>query len=199
MSVLTEALEQLTAWINQHHPKLAKSLRPGLTTEEIDNQSQTLPFQLSQEIRELYQWSNGCKIFRTPYYLDEMLNFVPLQKAIQYTQPSEAGHISDKLKIPGFFMFSEFERWVHFAVCDGNNTSPVLVVTDDPDTRLAYTSITSMVLLTLECYEKEIFHVGQYGFFVLNQALANDFKSCREKYNLMFNQESIRQKYNITI
>jgi hypothetical protein len=198
MSTLKEALEQLTAWVKQHHPNLAASKRPGLTPDEIDSQSQNLPFQLSQEIRELYQWSNECNIFRSPYYFDEMLNFVPLQTAVRYSQSSEAGYLSTQLNIPGFFMFSEFERWVHFAVCDEETISPILVVTDDPYTRIAYTSITSMVLTSLECYEKGVFHVGKYGYFVLNKSLANEFKAIREKHNLMFNEETIRQKYNIS-
>jgi hypothetical protein len=53
--------------------------------------------------------------------------------------------------------------------------------------------------LMMLCYEKEIFHMGKYGFFVLNKALAEDFQACREKHNLMYNQESIKQKYKITI
>lgn len=175
MSVLTEALDQLTVWLEQNHPNLAASLRPGLTLEEIDIQFQHLLLPISQEIYELYQWSNGCNLFRTYYYSDEALNFLPLETAIRYND--EAGYLSEQRNIPGFFMFSEFERWLHFAVCDGNQTSPVLVITDDPYTRLAYTSITSMVLTNLECYERGVFQIQSHRTF--SSVRLNDEKEFR--------------------
>jgi len=48
------------------HPGVAELLDSGLTSEEIDNQLQDIPVQITQEIKELYQWTNGCMLFPSP-------------------------------------------------------------------------------------------------------------------------------------
>ena len=55
MSVLINALERFEYWLWNNHPKIANSLSSVLTSEEINNMAQSLPFSLSSEIKELYQ------------------------------------------------------------------------------------------------------------------------------------------------
>ena len=211
MSVLTEALERFEYWLWNNHPEIASSLPPGLTIEEINNIAQSLPFSLSREIKELYQWSNSSSggLVTLSNYCYEIIGFMPLHRAIEITHDAE--HISEWLNLPCFYMFPEFERWVHFAVCDEEETSPILVATDDPCTRFAYANITSMVLTTIECYEKEIIRFGKYRT-EFNESLnvesdeldeyldaREEFENILNKNNSMFNQEAIRQKYNIEI
>ncbi|MEA5595266.1 hypothetical protein [Rivularia sp. UHCC 0363] len=219
MSVLTEALEKVEYWLWQNYPELANSLPSGLTAEEINDVAKSLPFSLSKEIQELYEWGNGSPgIFGTLNYSDEGLGFMSLEKAIANTLDCE--HITEWLNLPCFYMFPEFERWIHFAVCDEEETSPILVVTDDPCTRFAYASITSMVLTTVECYEKEIIVLGKYGGIKFNDSLTSnilyrysdilyqvdeyldaeeEFKNIVNKNNSIFNQQAIIEKYNIEI
>ncbi|MCU0536412.1 MAG: hypothetical protein MUD14_21195 [Hydrococcus sp. Prado102] len=207
MTVLTETLEQLEYWLWQNYPDLATSLNPGLTFEEIENLVQDLPVQITTEIREFYQWANGCGLFATPFF-HEPLGIMPLEKAIQYSY-DESEKVSEivmqlvELPIPNLVMFWEFERWIHFAVCDGNESSPILVVTDDYYTRLAYSSLTSMALTTLECYEKEIFKIEKGWktprIFDGSLALVEEFNSIRKRNNAAFNSNSIRELYNIKI
>ena len=216
MSVLINALERFEYWLWNNHPKIANSLSSGLTSEEINDMAQSLPFSLSEEIKELYQWSNGCSrgLVTLSSYCDEIIGFMPLDRAIKLTHDAE--HITEHLNIPCFYMFPEYERWIHFAVCDEEETSPILVVTDDPCTRFAYSNITSMVLTTIECYEKEIIIFGKYGT-QFNDSLTSEllnlesdeideyldakeeFEKILNKHNLMFNQQAIYQKYKIEI
>ena len=205
MTVLTETLDRLEYWLWQNHPGVAELLQPGLTSEEIDNRFKDIPVQITQEIKELYQWTNGCTTFFSPWQ-DETLNWMPLEKAIQYSyyQPhvvSECEPIVEKLEVPTFVMFREFERWVHFAVCDGNESSPILVITDDNYMRLAYSSITSMALTTLECYEQEIIHVDydRGTLLIPNESLFEEFNFIRKRNNAISNSESIRERYNIDL
>lgn len=207
MTVLTETLEQLEHWLWQHYPDVATLLNPGLTSEEIDNIVCDLPVQITKEIKEFYQWSNGCSLFATPFH-DEALALMPLEKAAQYSyyEPDGISAIVKRLvkrPIPNLVMFSEFERWIHFAVCDENESSPILVITDDYYTRLAYSSLTSMALTTLECYEKEIFKIEEGWtrpkFFDISSTLVEEFNSIRKRNNTIFNSESIRERYNIKI
>ena len=216
MSVLINALERFEYWLWNNHPKIANSLSSGLTSEEINNMAQSLPFSLSEEIKELYQWSNGCSrgLVTLSSYCDEIIGFMPLDKAIETTYDAE--HITEHLNIPCFYMFPEYERWIHFAVCDEKETSPILVVTDDSCTRFTYSNITSMVLTTIECYEKGIIIFSEYRT-EFNHSLTDEslniesdeldeyldakeeFEKILNKNNSMFNQQAIRQKYNIEI
>ena len=139
---------------------------------------------------------------------------------IKLLRSSEGEHISEWLNLPCFYMFPEFERWVHFAVCDEEEKSSILVVTDDPCTRFAYASITSMVLTTVECYEKEIVIFGEYGRTKFNDSLTSEFlyrdsddineymvdeyldakkefEKIQNKNNLLFDKEAIIKKYNM--
>lgn len=214
MSVITEALERFEYWLWQNHPDIAGSLNPGLTIEEINDMAKALPFSLSREIKELYQWRNGSPgIFGTLDYSDEGLGFVSLDRAIILTYECE--HITEWVNLPCFYMFPEYERWVHFAVCEEEETSPILIVTDDPYTRLSYTSITSMVLTTIECYEKEIIKLGDYRRTEFNHDLTSEslytesdeideyldareeFKNIQNKNNSLFDKEAILKKYNM--
>lgn len=85
MTVLTETLDRLEYWLWQNHPGVAELLKPGLTSEEIDNQIQDLLVQPTQEIKQLYQWTNGCDLFFTPFHPGETLCVMSLDKAIQYS------------------------------------------------------------------------------------------------------------------
>lgn len=205
MTVLTETLDRLEYWLWQNHPGVAESLEPGLTSEEIDNQFKDIPVQITQEIKELYQWTNGCTTFFSPWQ-NETLGWMSLEKAIQYSyyQPyvaSECEFIVENLEVPTFVMFGEFEELIHFAVCDGDNLSPILVTSDDNCIRLAYSSINSMALTTLECYEQEIIHVdyAQGSLSIPNESLREEFNFIRKRNNAIFNSESIRERYNIDL
>ncbi|BAY81092.1 PBS lyase HEAT-like repeat protein [Calothrix parasitica NIES-267] len=79
MSALTEALKRFEHWLWNNHPKRANSLPSGLTSEEINYMAQSLPFSLSEEIKELYQWSNGCStgLVTLSIYCDEIIGFMP--------------------------------------------------------------------------------------------------------------------------
>ncbi|MGB3653290.1 MAG: SMI1/KNR4 family protein, partial [Rivularia sp. (in: cyanobacteria)] len=63
MSNLTEALQRISVWMEKYQTekdgKKIPFLAPGLTFEEIENKLKNLPFKLSEELYELYQWHNG--------------------------------------------------------------------------------------------------------------------------------------------
>jgi hypothetical protein len=165
MSILTEALEELENWLSDNYPDKAASLPPGLTPEEIDSLAENLSFELPTEIRELYEWHDGSGnfgILLSNHTMDERPGFLSLEKAVDNSEVDEAGHITQRLGIDGFHLFPEFERWVHFSVCKNSEESPIWIVTDDPYIRLGYTSITSMILTTLECYQTGILEIGNY-------------------------------------
>ena len=55
MSEITEALQRIEVWLQNHMPNHAAQLRFGLTRDEIEKQVKDLPFSLPEEVYELYQ------------------------------------------------------------------------------------------------------------------------------------------------
>lgn len=57
-----KCLNKIYEWLEQYQPKVAESLQPGLTLDEIEEQARKLlPDRIAREVYELYQWKNGCK------------------------------------------------------------------------------------------------------------------------------------------
>ena len=59
MSKLLEELAYIFEWMEYTVPDLSEHYNPGLTREQIDKMVKDLPFKLSEEVYELYQWRNG--------------------------------------------------------------------------------------------------------------------------------------------
>jgi len=64
VSVLTEALNKILSWLEEHDDldfARLESLQPGLSFNEIEEKtSNLLPLCLPKEVYELYQWGNGA-------------------------------------------------------------------------------------------------------------------------------------------
>jgi hypothetical protein len=196
MSELKEALEQLDYWLYDNKPEIFDSLPSGLSSEEIDEQSYSLMFDLSTEIRELYQWRNGGGLLFYSIYGSEGLAYFPLNAAVRQTHDTGA-HIDNFLEKKqienAFFMFREFERWIHFVDCSQEGYSPIFCMTDDSYLRLAYTNITAMVLTSIECYEGGHVTFNRFGGLQLNDEKGYKnilLKNCVE-------QDSVYQHYSV--
>ncbi|NJR66480.1 MAG: SMI1/KNR4 family protein [Leptolyngbyaceae cyanobacterium CRU_2_3] len=80
-SLLIQALERIFCCIEAKAPRLAPSLQPGLTREQIETQLQVLPFRLPEEVYQLYQWRNGS-LCENQVELLPQYRMMPLQEAI---------------------------------------------------------------------------------------------------------------------
>ena len=199
MSELKEALEQLDYWLFDNYPDLFESLSPGLTKEQIEEECDRLLFDISEDVRDFYLWKNGANSIFYSTYCGEVLVF-PFHKAVDLTiDLTGGGYVTDLLESKqinsAFFMFDEFERWLHFVGCRGQNTSPVLILSDDDYIRLTHTSLTSLVLTTLECYEEEVLTFNEFGYIHLNNR--EDYQLIFAKYNA--DQDNIREQYGDSI
>ena len=91
MSELTEALKRISIWIEKHKleedGKIVPILAPGLTREQIDFKVKDMPFHLSEEIYQLYQWANGADRRGSSFYSKIQLNQNPHQYlSAQYSE-----------------------------------------------------------------------------------------------------------------
>jgi len=56
MLALTEALERILNWLQMNYPGVASFPYRGLISEQIEQLVKYLPFRLTREVYELYQW-----------------------------------------------------------------------------------------------------------------------------------------------
>jgi cell wall assembly regulator SMI1 len=79
MSEITEALQRIEAWLQNHMTNRAAELKPGLTRDEIEEQVKDLPFSLPEVVYELYQWHDG----NVDKFVFEQYDFLSLNDAIE--------------------------------------------------------------------------------------------------------------------
>ena len=184
MSKLLEEFAYIFEWMEYTVPDLADRYNPGLTHQQIDNLVQDLPFKLSEEVYELYQWRNGeadlgyyngeCRVdFLFPdHHIPGNLSipFCSLQAAIKIYrdlwQLEESNSIDPPFK--GFHLWDR--KW--FPIASMENKTMLIVIGDlDPspvyqidfifsqNPLRVYNSVTSMISTIAECCESELYTV----------------------------------------
>ncbi len=81
---LTDSLNQILEWHRKNNTPAARLLQPGLGEDEILGLLKDVPFQVSRELVELYQWRNGTAIGEEgdDPSLFEIHRFLPLEEAL---------------------------------------------------------------------------------------------------------------------
>lgn len=143
MSDLIEALQSITKWVRQYMPQHPAIMNAGLTSEAINSKVKDLPFQLPEEIYELYQWHNGGKNPFIPYPEGwDLTSFFSLDEAID-----EA--LSWKGSFTLFPLFA-IEDGGYFIICTREKSQKAPVYYSDiPEQAIEreprYSSLTSMM------------------------------------------------------
>jgi len=205
MSLLTETLERILSWLQQNQPEVISSLQPGLTDIQIQEITQDFPFELSHEIRELYQWRNGLRSedVEIPSSSWAFMHhcFLSLQDALtEYnyrlelnTDIPEGCMVWDSQWLPIFRLDG---RENLFAICKGSPEEPSILFKyfDLLDEYPAfYDSITSMMLTVLEYYETEIYpDADEIGMELFWQGIA--YEQSMELYE---HQEQLKRSIYI--
>jgi hypothetical protein len=176
MTDLTNALNRIFAWLEKHSPRSASGFQPGLSSKEIEERLNVLPFCVSQEVRELYRWRNGDEIY-SPVF--GYLSFVDLDTACDISESVNGIYPQSRYLFPVFDFDGEY-----FAVeCDMamTETSPVFHVSDCYDVNFAFINLTSMMLALAECYETGVYGVKEDGRLEVVDTI--EFGRIRKKYN----------------
>lgn len=165
---LSQALEQIWNWFEVNAPAMLTFLQPGLTRGQIDA-LQDLPFQLPEEVYQLYQWHNGSSVKPNVEFLPQY-RFLSLEDAIaqyQFTveiwrDVSETENHHDGWGwVKGWFPL--FAEDGNFYVIEGQSqprvTAPIIHFSEYGDNHLIFNSLTEMMLAIAECLE-----TGAYFF-----------------------------------
>lgn len=172
MSLLTNALNQIRAWVETNYSVGIQHLPPGLNRSEIETLVQTLPFQLPDEIYELYQWSSGNSedsltnhaFFFDPY---EGMALCSLERAIALSSTFEDEFDEVAVKYLDQPLFPIFQFEGSFLCLVGNlESSPVIFVSEIREIIIRYESITTMMLTLAECFTTGVTSIDNQGFLV---------------------------------
>ena len=169
MSELTQALNRIMAWLSANQPSFANSFLPGLTNEQIQAAVKYIPFELPEEIYELYRWRNGTEARHDCDFYPAM-NFITLEKAVKlYEDIATLDNTEEEIRFEGYNLFP-------FIVTDAEFTnvlikdkqeksSPVIdFYAEDCETQIVYSSLTNMMLTIAECYETGAYYLSEDGF-----------------------------------
>ncbi len=179
MSELTNALNIILNWFQNNKPSTIKSLQPGLTIEEIESKVKDLPFRLTEEVIELYQWRNGMIDDGSCFF--RYYRFLPLEETLEESTLCEEAW---GLSLPfGWFPLFEFEGEFFAVVGAEENTENSLILNTYEGIDIIHRSLTNMMLYIAECYETGVYYIDESGNLEENQITA---KNILLKYNPEF-------------
>ncbi|TVQ19902.1 MAG: hypothetical protein EA367_10030 [Leptolyngbya sp. DLM2.Bin15] len=189
MTDLTDALDRILAWIQNHKPEYISRFLPGLSLDELQTKLKRFPHHLSQELYTLYQWHNGirndnweCGIFISHVFLD--IDYALKRATEGYINHPSQIHSRERQYLPTYlFPFCGFEG-EHFVVegmdCEAES-SPVYFMDQLGGVHLAFTSLTTMMLALAECYETGLYEISEEGLIEITDEEA--FGAVRLAYN----------------
>ncbi|MEO0685067.1 MAG: hypothetical protein AAFY76_08495, partial [Cyanobacteria bacterium J06649_11] len=152
-------LNKILNWFESNKPSTIESLQPGLTIEEIDEKVKDLPFRLTQEVYELYQWRNGMIDDGSCFF--RYYRFIPLEETLEESNLFEEAW---GLSLPfGWFPLFEFEGDFFAVIGAEENTENSPILNTYEDTYIAYKNLTNMMLYIAECYETGAYYIGESG------------------------------------
>lgn len=174
MSELTQALNRIMTWLSENQPSFAASFLPGLTNEQIHAAVKHLPFELPEEIYELYRWRNGTEAEHDCVIYPAM-DFLTLEEAIKFHEDIATLENTElEIRFEGYKLFPFIANDAEISnvlVKDKpEKTSPVIYFAhEDCEPEIVYSSLTNMMLAIAECYEAGAYYLAEDGFVEQNE------------------------------
>ncbi|MEH2435149.1 MAG: SMI1/KNR4 family protein [Nostoc sp.] len=167
MSKLTDELQYILNWLKSTNHDFFDCYNPGLTRQQIDEITKDLPFRLSEEVYELYQWRNGTAdlgynngylplyfLFPEQLRADVICSFCSLQDSV-YIYKTIREATSDEYWNQKWFPIAEYESRKMLYVVGDLDPSPVYLwdVGCLEDSVIIYKNLISMISVIAECCE----------------------------------------------
>ena len=177
MSNMRQAQEQILQWLKLNRHEYFSSLKDGFLIKEIGNKTKVLPFELSQEVYQLYQWKNGSSLLDTTSFdicfIPSFL-FLSLEKSIEEYYLN-IDIFKDDWQENWFPIFS-LEGYSYFTLCQKasvDNSSIWFYDYEQPEPILCYESLTMMICVIADCYETGAYYMNSQGLLKENKAQVN--------------------------
>ncbi|MEH2263124.1 SMI1/KNR4 family protein [Nostoc sp.] len=189
MSELTDELDYIWGWVQSTSLEFVDCYNQGLTRQQVDEIVKVMPFKLSDEIYELYQWRNGIAdlgfknysplvefLFPDQLFSNSPTSFYTLQDSI--SNYHDLWQIEESIMInkpydsykgwdQKWFPIASFENKRILYVVGDLDPSPIYLVDyiflDNP--LRVYKSLISMISVIAECCELGLYQIIQdeYG------------------------------------
>lgn len=180
MSKLTNALNRIIKYLEQNNPEAASWLQPGLSEQEITEIVTDLPFELPQELYELYQWRNGREITKDNYeqgfkygfifYADVSYRLCSIKEVVNNYKKAQKYNLNENsLGIFDFFSESTGYSYKDSKRIIFENSSD----RENGGNSYQYTNLTNMMLTIAEGYETEVYGKHHYINDLQNYVLAS--------------------------
>jgi hypothetical protein len=208
MFQLTKELQYISDWLEYLDPNFVDCYNSGLSRQQIDEIIKDLPFKLSEEVYELYQWGNGVAnyvpidfLFPEQLYADPSIPFCRLQDLVyiykimeQSSQASRNQDFNYEYWNQKWFPIGAFEvKRILYVVGDIDPSPVYLWDVDYLDNPVrVYKNLTSMISIIAECCESDLYQLipNKYGH---GEDDAMVIRIDEEKLEL---EKAIYQKYN---
>ncbi|AVH65480.1 SMI1/KNR4 family protein [Nostoc sp. 'Peltigera membranacea cyanobiont' N6] len=171
MSDIKNALNRIHYWFKKNYPAKIASLASGLSPLEIDTLLSRLSFEVSKEVREIYQWSNGYPIDEcVDDWIFNYMFLLNLESAVKEakTWAEEHEEIARMYKYLGKpvlpVCMSDMEFLAVVATDKEQTTSPVVHISEIAEISLRYSNLTAMMLTIAESYETGGLFIGRNGY-----------------------------------
>lgn len=182
-SLLTSLDKIIDIW-QQDREDLIELIQAGLSVQDIQGYIANLPFQLPQEVYQLYHWRNGIQI---PEFHDISLDFIPgfwflplaeTLKGYEHVREfkNNCTFLQDKAYHRPWFPILSSDLGYFLVLGDKNMciSSPVFFLSwnsGDLIFEARYPSLTSMMTAIAECYESGAYYfetkvMDQFGTIV---------------------------------
>jgi cell wall assembly regulator SMI1 len=214
LSKLIEELVYIFEWLEYSIPDLSDRYKPGLTRQKIDTIVKDLPFKLSEEVYELYQWRNGeadlgynngdciADFLFPDHHLHGSLSipFSALQDScsnyqnlwhLEQESMLDKPHDDFKLWDKMWFPLASMENKTMLCVIGNLDPSPVyqIELAGFKTPLRIYKNLTSMLSVIAECCESDLYKIFPDEY----EETYFHIKLDEEKHDL---EKAIYQKYN---
>ncbi|MEH2251747.1 SMI1/KNR4 family protein [Nostoc sp.] len=170
MSELTDELQYILNWLESSNLEFFDCYNPGLTRQQIDEITKDLPFRLSKEVYELYQWRNGTAdlgynngylplyfLFTEQLRADVICSFCSLQDSVYiYKTIGEATNYDDAYWNQKWFTIAAYENKRMLYVVGDIDPSPIYLW-DIGDSVRIYKNLIGMISVIAECCEFSLY------------------------------------------
>jgi hypothetical protein len=166
MSLLTDALTYVKLHLEEFYPAGVLDLQEGLTIAEAEKITEVLPFKLPFEVYELYQWAQPSESPSNCSYIFSLqeMSFLQLQSSVENLPylDSDTFHFFKNPLFPLFELDGEFLCTV--GSLEQVETAPIIHVSEELDVRVAYVSLTSMILTMQDHFKEELIEVKNTNY-----------------------------------
>ena len=170
---MLEVLADLEDWFNQNQHPIVGVLQPGLSDAELAGLLKGWPYQLPDEVRQLYRWHNGL----TDRYMDFFPHhtFYPLNEALEiaksyrevagmFNQPEDDYWYWKSAWLPVFGDFDGQALILTVGSNEASDSAPVLDFFNEvPEKPVLYGSLERLLQVVLECYQQGVYRVQGSG------------------------------------